>query len=112
MSGLEGGVTMSNTFERIYAIARQVPYGRVTTYGQIALLVGNPRLSRVVGYAMHSAPDDIPCHRVDNRRGELSDAFHPLGKQTQRQLLEGEGVEFMPNGSVNLRQFMWFGPQE
>ena len=103
---------MSNAFERIYTVARQVPYGRLTTYGQIALLVGNPRLARVVGYAMHSAPNDIPCHRVVNRQGELTDAFHPLGKQTQRQLLEREGVEFLPNGAVDLSRFMWFGPQE
>ena len=105
---------MKNTFERIYDIARQIPYGRVTTYRQIARLAGNPRLSRVVGYAMSGCPDssDVPCHRVVNRFGGLADAFAPLGKETHRTLLEMEGVEFLPDGCVDLVRFMWFGPGE
>ncbi len=100
-----------NTFERIYAIARQIPFGRVTTYGQIALLAGNPHLSQVVGYALHTSPKDIPAHRIVNRFGGLSDAFEPLGKETQRMLLETEGVGFLPDGRVDLPRFMWFGPE-
>lgn len=105
---------MNNTFEQIYNIARQIPYGRVTTYGRIAFLVGNPRLSRVVGYAMSGCPDsaNVPCHRVVNRFGGLADAFMPLGKDTHRTLLEIEGVEFTPDGNVDLERFMWYGQEE
>ena len=103
---------MDNIFDKIYAAVRAVPPGRVTTYGQIALLVGNPRLARVVGYALHEAPPDVPCHRVVNRFGGLSDAFLPTGKETQRLLLEAEGVGFTPEGNADLSQFMWYGPEE
>ncbi len=57
---------MDGTFTQIYQVVRQIPAGRVATYGQIARLLGRPRLSRVVGYAMHDAPPDVPCHRVVN----------------------------------------------
>lgn len=100
-----------NLFEQVYQIARKIPLGQVATYGQLARLVGNPRLSRVVGYAMHRAPKDVPCHRVVNRFGGLSDAFLPSGKATQRMLLEREGVGFLPNGSVDLTRFQWPGPE-
>ena len=98
---------MKNTFEKIYDIVRKIPFGKVATYGQIARLTGNPRLSRVVGYAMHSAPGDMPCHRVVNRFGGLSDAFSPLGKETHRMLLEIEGVEFKADGCVDLEKYLW-----
>jgi len=98
---------MSDTFERIYAIARQVPFGKVTTYGQIARIAGNPRMSRIVGCAMHAAPADVPCQRVVNRTGGLCDAFAPLGRESHRLLLEMEGVEFLSDGSVDLGRFQW-----
>ena len=65
---------MPNSYERIYAVVRQIPYGRVATYGQIAALAGNPRWSRVVGYALHVNPEPgvIPCHRVVRNDGALS----------------------------------------
>lgn len=102
---------MSQTFERIWALTRQVPFGRVTTYGRLARLAGNPRLSRVVGYAMHDAPDDVPCHRVVDRFGNLSDAFSPLGRDSHRLLLELEGVTFLPDGRVDLDRYFWPGPE-
>lgn len=102
-------VVMENTFEKIYSIARRIPPGYVTTYGRIALLAGNPRLARVVGYAMHEAPEDVPCHRVVNRLGGLSDAFMPLGRETQRLLLAMEGVTFLPDGRADLEKHMWLG---
>ena len=101
-----------NTFDKIYDIVRAIPFGQVATYGQIALLAGNPRMSRVVGYAMHGAGPDVPCHRVVNRFGGLSDAFMPAGKETHRMLLELEGVEFRLDGSVDLERFRWAGPTE
>ena len=98
---------MKNTFEKIYDIVRRIPFGKVATYGQIARMVGNPRLSRAVGYAMHSAPEDVPCHRVVNRFGGLADAFEPFGKETHRMLLEIEGVEFKADGCVDLEKYLW-----
>jgi methylated-DNA-protein-cysteine methyltransferase-like protein len=101
---------MKNTFEVIYDAARRIPYGRVTTYGQLALLAGNPHWSRVVGYALNACPHgDVPCHRVVNRLGGLSAAFGPLGKESQRILLEMEGVTFLPGDRVDLACFMWYG---
>jgi len=98
---------VSGTFERIYGIARRVPFGCVATYGQIARMAGNPRLSRIVGCAMHCAPEDVPCHRVVNRLGELCDAFQPLGKESHRLLLELEGVSFLPDGRVDIGKHLW-----
>ncbi len=96
-------------FQRIYALARQIPYGQVATYGQLARMAGNPRLSRMVGCAMSAAPDDVPCHRVVNRRGELCAAFLPLGRASHRLLLEMEGVPFLPDGRVDLPHCLWDG---
>ena len=64
---------MDNVFQRVYEITARIPYGRVTNYGQIARLLGNPRLSRIVGCALNGAPADLPCHRVVNRLGGLSE---------------------------------------
>ena len=106
----ERGIAVTeNTFETIWRIARRIPAGRVATYGQLALLAGNPRLSRIAGCAMHSAPADVPCHRVVNRRGELCAAFLPCGKETHRLLLEAEGVPFLPDGRVDLAAVRWDG---
>lgn len=101
----------ASTFEKIYAVVRRIPYGRVCTYGQVALLAGNPRWARVVGYALHVAPADLPCHRVVNRLGGLSDAFTPMGRESHRLLLELEGVGFTPAGNVDLARFMWYGEE-
>lgn len=100
---------MKETFVQIHQLVRQIPAGRVATYGQIARLLGRPRLSRVVGYAMHDAPADVPCHRVVNRFGCLCGAFLPCGKETHRMLLEMEGVGFEPDGTVDLDRFLWDG---
>ena len=98
---------MHHTFEQVYAIARQIPFGRVATYGQIAQLMGNPRLSRVVGYAMHACPADVPAHRVVNRKGELCAYFTPMGKETHRMLLEMEDIPFLGNGNVDVEACQW-----
>lgn len=97
-----------NTFERIYEIVRQIPKGKVATYGQIALLAGNPRWSRVVGYALHVNPEPgtIPCHRVVNRLGEPSSAFAFGGVNRQVELLQSEGVAFH-DGRVDLQRYLW-----
>lgn len=85
-----------------------IPHGKVATYGQIAALAGNPRLSRVVGYALHVNPDpeSIPCYRVVNRLGEVSKAFAFGGENRQIALLQAEGVSFT-DGRVDLQKHLW-----
>lgn len=102
---------MENTFEKIYRVVKQIPYGRVATYGQVAVLAGNRRWSRVVGYALHSNPDPdtIPCYRVVNRHGEVSEAFAFGGGNRQIDLLKAEGVECI-NGRVDLETYQWEMP--
>ena len=97
-----------NVFEKIYAVVRQIPCGKVATYGQIAALAGNKRWSRVVGYALHvnPDPDTIPCHRVVNRLGEVSPAFAFGGENRQIALLEAEGVP-CPDGVADLSKYHW-----
>lgn len=101
---------MKNTFELIYDVVKQIPYGKVATYGQIAFLAGNPRWSRVVGYALHVNPDpeNIPCYRVVNRFGEPSSAFAFGGVNRQVELLENEGVTFV-DGRVDMNKHIWRG---
>ena len=100
---------VKNTFELIYAAVEKIPCGKVATYGLIAALVGNPRLARVVGYALHvnPRPGIIPCHRVVNRNGRLAPGFVFGGLEVQRKLLEVEGVVFDENGNVNLAICLW-----
>ena len=97
-----------NTFEKIYSVVRNIPMGKVASYGQVALLAGNPRWSRVVGYALHSnpLPGEIPCHRVVFADGRLSKGFAFGGEGVQRALLEGEGVVFDSEGKVSKECFM------
>lgn len=99
-----------SVFEEIYKIVGNIPKGRVATYGTVARLAGNPRLARVVGYALHAnpAPGIIPCHRVVNRLGEVSSAFAFGGGNRQRELLTAEGVEFDEDGRVK-REYFWTG---
>ena len=101
---------MKNSFELIYDVVRRIPYGKVATYGQVAMLAGNPRWSRVVGYALHVNPDPkhIPCYRVVNRLGEPSSAFAFGGINEQITLLQNEGVEFT-DGRVDLKKHLWDG---
>ena len=97
-----------NTFEEIYMVVRSIPRGKVASYGQIARLASNPRLSRVVGYALHvnPDPDTIPCYRVVNRFGEVSCAFAFGGGNAQRDMLLADGVEFDENGRVKKEYFI------
>ncbi len=98
-----------NSYERIYEVVKEIPYGQVATYGQVAALAGNPRWARVVGYALHVNPDPehIPCYRVVNREGRPSDAFAFGGVNRQIGLLEAEGVRFTEEGCVDMEQFQW-----
>ena len=95
------------TFEKIYEVVKTIPKGKVATYGQVAMLSGNPRWSRVVGYALHVNPQPgvIPCHRVVNRFGETSKAFAFGGEDIQRKLLEEEGIVFGKDGKIDLTKY-------
>lgn len=97
-------------FLRVYEAVKNIPYGKVMSYGQVALFLGNGRMSRRVGQALHVNPDpkNIPCHRVVFRDGSLTDGFAFGGADVQRQRLEKEGVSFTPDGRVK-EEFFVFG---
>ncbi len=99
-------ITM-NTFEKIYEVVKTIPEGKVATYGQVAVLAGDPRWARVVGYALHVNPEPgiIPCHRVVNREGKVAPGFAFGGEGVQRQLLETEGVVFESDGRIDLSKY-------
>jgi len=95
-----------NPTKRIYDAVKMIPRGKVATYGQVAALAGNPRMSRAVGNALHKNPDPygIPCYRVVNSKGELADEFAFGGKDIQKNLLEADGIEVI-NGRVDLKKY-------
>lgn len=99
-----------NFYSKVYDAVKRIPKGRVATYGQIALMAGNKRASRVVGYALHVNPEPItvPCHRVVNRRGGLAPSFAFGGAEVQKSLLEAEGVKVDDN-VVDLERYQWRG---
>lgn len=101
-------VKIQNSYELIYQVVRRIPRGTVATYGQVAALAGNKRWARVVGYALHvnPDPDGIPCYRVVNREGKVSDAFAFGGGNRQIQLLEADGIP-CPGGYVDLEKYQW-----
>ena len=96
-------------YQEIYELVRQIPKGKVTTYGNIAKMLGRPRSSRVVGYALHvnPQPQTIPCHRVVNREGRLAPGFTFGGPDAQKQLLENEGVVVGSDDCVDLKKYLW-----
>ncbi|MBR1586207.1 MAG: MGMT family protein [Clostridia bacterium] len=102
---------MTGTFEKIYAIVRLIPPGKVAYYGQIAALAGLPRGARIVGYAMASCADGrgVPCHRVVDKQGNTKAAFDVFQVGAQRARLEAEGVPFLPDGRVDLAACLWDG---
>jgi methylated-DNA-protein-cysteine methyltransferase-like protein len=100
---------MGNTYERTYSIIKQIPRGRVATYGQIAQLAGLPGHARQVGYALNALTDghDVPWHRVINSKGGISKRSEPHFENIQRDLLEREGVVFGENARISLTRYQW-----
>ena len=98
-------------FERVYEVIKQVPKGKVVTYGQVAYALGSPRAARQVGYALHVNPQPkiIPCHRVVNRFGRMAPAFAFGGEEVQAQLLREEGVEVKEDFTVDLSKYLYQG---
>jgi len=118
-------------FERVYRLVRQVPHGKVTSYGAIARMLGHPRAARTVGWALHSLPSsvspseelppsvppsggderggDVPWHRVINSQGRISTSCREHSANLQRTLLEAEGIQFDERGYVDWDRFGWIG---
>ncbi|WP_396184946.1 MGMT family protein [Flavobacterium sp.] len=98
-----------NFFERVYVIARQIPYGRVTSYGAIAKALGTARSSRMVGWAMNNCHniEDVPAHRVVNRKGLLTGKHHFDGTNLMQQLLENEGIKVVDNQIIDMENHFW-----
>lgn len=95
-------------FEEVYHIVNKIPEGSVMTYGMIAVMLGNPRASRIVGYAMSSVSPELnlPCHRVVNKKGSMSPGDIFGGEEKQRQMLEQEGITFMDNGCIDMELYL------
>ena len=97
-----------NFFDRCYEIARQIPFGRVTSYGAIAKQLGALKSARMVGYAMTASHGkDVPAHRVVNRNGFLTGKHHFEGVNLMEQLLESEGIVIKNNQIQNFKTIFW-----
>ncbi len=97
-----------NFFQKVYDVARLIPYGRVTSYGAIAKYLGAARSARMVGWAMNgSTKEDVPAHRVVNRVGLLTGKHHFQGTSLMQQLLESEGIEVEDNQIVDFQKYYW-----
>ncbi|MBD0851539.1 MGMT family protein [Maribacter arenosus] len=99
----------SNFFQKVYEVAKLIPYGRVTTYGAIAKYLGAARSARMVGWAMngsHNMPG-IPAHRVVNKIGLLTGKHHFDGTNLMQQLLESEGIQVVDNQIIDFEKHFW-----
>lgn len=101
--------TNDNFFEKSYAIARLIPFGKVTSYGAIATYLGAARSARMVGWAMNAShyDDSVPAHRVVNRKGLLTGKHHFEGTNLMQQLLENEGIKIVDNQIQDLEKVFW-----
>jgi methylated-DNA-protein-cysteine methyltransferase-like protein len=101
-------MSSSDFYEKVYEVVRQVPYGRVTSYGAIARYLGAARSSRMVGYAMNmSHTKDVPAHRVVNRMGMLTGKHHFPGINLMQQLLENEGIAVVDDQVRDFDRLFW-----
>ncbi|NOT49382.1 MAG: cysteine methyltransferase [Acidobacteria bacterium] len=102
--------------ECVYELVRQIPAGRVMTYGQIAGILGDGYTARTVGYVMHGADEDVPWQRVVNSQGKCSTGRLTIPMNLQQEILESEGIVFSPAGKCDLKNLMWhpegFEPKE
>lgn len=98
-----------NFFEKVYEVAVQIPYGRITSYGAIATYLGAARSARMVGWAMNASHNntEIPAHRVVNRKGLLTGKHHFDGTNLMQQLLENEGITIKDNQIQNFDELFW-----
>lgn len=98
-----------NFFQRVYEVARLIPFGRVTSYGAIANFLGSRGSARMVGWAMNASGkmEDVPAHRVVNRKGLLSGKHHFEGTNLMQQLLENEGIVVKDSQIVDFEKHFW-----
>jgi len=97
-----------NFFDKVYEVAKLIPYGKVTSYGAIATYLGAARSARMVGYAMNgSTGKEVPAHRVVNRKGLLTGKHHFDGTNLMQQLLESEGIEVIDNQIQDFKMVFW-----
>ena len=99
-----------NFFDKVYQVARLIPYGRVTSYGAIATYLGAARSARMVGWAMnnsHNQSEEVPAHRVVNRKGLLTGKHHFDGTNLMQQLLENEGIVVIDNQIQDFQKVFW-----
>ncbi len=99
-----------NFFEKVYVVARKIPFGRVTSYGAIATYLGAARSARMVGWAMnnsHTQSEEVPAHRVVNKKGLLTGKHHFNGTNLMQQLLESEGIVVIENQIQDLDKVFW-----
>lgn len=98
--GIFSSMEQEKTFsQKVYEAIALIPKGKVTTYGAIAAAIGRPRAARFVGYAMSNCPEHLPWHRVVNRKGELMQGW----EEFHRSLLEADGVPFLENGNIDMK---------
>ena len=102
-------IKQDNFFEKVYAVARRIPYGKVTSYGAIAKSLGTNRSARMVGWAMNASHniEDVPAHRVVNRKGLLTGKHHFDGTNLMQQLLESEGITVVDNQIIDFEKHFW-----
>ncbi len=98
-----------NFFEKVYQVAKQIPFGRVTSYGAIANYLGAPRSARMVGWAMKASHnmEEIPAHRVVNKKGILTGKHHFSGTNLMQNLLENEGIKITDNQILDFETVFW-----
>lgn len=94
--------------ERVYELVRQIPKGRVMTYGQIAGILGEGYTARTVGYVMHGSEEDVPWQRVINSQGKCSTGRLTIPMNLQQEILESEGIEFNASGKCDLNELQWY----
>lgn len=97
---------MNSFFKQVYGIVAQIPLGMVVSYGQIARMLGQPQAAREVGWAMHCCPDALPWQRVVMKDGSITGGIYA---DMRRAILEAEGVEFLPDGRVDMNLCAWIG---
>ena len=101
-------VNDKNYRAEVYDLVKNIPRGRVMTYGQIAIVLGEGYTARTVGYVMHGSEDGVPWQRVINSQGKCSTGRLTIPLNLQQELLEAEGVAFSAGGKCDLKEFQWF----
>lgn len=107
MSGKKSAFLKNNFFEDVYEVVKLIPKGRVTSYGAIANYLGTGLSARMVGWAMHASPKNVPAHRVVNSQGLLTGKHHFKGKNTMQRLLKKERIEIVNDKIQRFNEVFW-----